>query len=117
MTAFNVVSALIPYLKSRCDCEVWSYALDKKHDEFVTIERTGGSAQIGKDAPNLAIQCWAKSEHDAYALALTLREAALMAPEHIDQICRAEVGSIYSFPDPDGAYRRYQVDVYLVTRL
>lgn len=115
--SFNVVSALVPYLKNTCGVPVSALVPANRPTEFITIERTGGTAQLGKDAPNLAIQCWAQSELNAYTLALAVREAMLTSWQKIDQICRIEIGSIYSFPDPDSAQRRYQVDAYLVTRL
>lgn len=114
--AFNVIAALVPYLKQKCGVPVSALVPAKRPDEFITIERTGGSYSLGKDSPNLAIQCWAQSELDAYTLALAVREAVLISWQHIDQVCKVEVGSTYSFADPDSGQSRYQVDVYLVTR-
>lgn len=114
--SFNVVAALIAYLDERCGVPCSARVPADRPTEFITVERTGGGASLGKDEPNLAIQCWAASELDAYTLALAAREAVIACREHVDQVCSARVGTIYAFPDPDSGHRRYQVDAYLVTR-
>lgn len=113
---FNVLATLIPYLKAKCGVPVSALVPEKRPPEFITVERTGGNFSLGKDEPNLAIQCWAQSEANAYTLALMVREVMLHAWQDIDQICKVDFGGTYSFPDPDSGQRRYQVDVYLVTR-
>lgn len=84
--------------------------------EFVTVERTGGGYSVGRDEPALAVQCWAATEHAAYTLALLAREAILALPEAVAPVCRAQVTSIYRFPDPDSRAERYQLDAHLVCR-
>lgn len=114
--AFDVIAALVTYLSEKAGVKCFTYPPAKRPDEFITIERTGGAYTLGKDEPNLAIQCWSNSETGAYTLALTLREVLRMSREYIDQICKVEIGTIYNFPDPDSKMWRYQIDVYLVTR-
>lgn len=116
MTAFDVMGALCAYLPGKLGVPCSSTVPDPRPDEFVTVERTGGGYSLGKDEPNLAVQCWAETEGAAYTLALAAREALRMSREHIAQVCGVEIGSIYSFPDPDSGAWRYQIDVYMVTR-
>lgn len=114
--AFNVLDALIDYLPKKLGVPCYSN-VPKKHDaEFVTIERTGGGYGLGKDEPNLAVQCWSTTEALSYTLALAAREALRLSCDYVDQICKVEVANIYNFPDPDSDMWRYQIDVYLITR-
>lgn len=114
--SFDVISALCSWLPGRVGAPCSSTVPASPPDEFVTVERTGGAYSLGRDEPNLAVQCWAADEAEAYVLALAAREALLLCWQEIPEVCRAEVGSIYSFPDPDTRRWRYQLDVYLVTR-
>lgn len=114
--AFDVIAALCSYLPQKTGVPCYSNVPKTRPDEFLTIERTGGGYELGKDEPNLAIQCWSTTESMAYTLALAVREAVRLSREYVDQICRVEIGSIYNFPDPDSKMWRYQVNVYLVTR-
>lgn len=116
MTAFDVLAALCVYLPEKLGVPCSSVVPEERPAEFVTLERTGGGYTLGKDSPNLAVQCWASDEGAAYSLALAAREALLMSREHVDSVCSVAIGSIYSFPDPDSGLWRYQIDVYLVTR-
>lgn len=85
-------------------------------DEFITVERTGGSAEYGLDHPQLAIQCWAKTFGRCAKLAQMLREDALAGGLNSHKgIYRVDVGSTYSFPDPDSGSPRYQMSLTLTT--
>lgn len=113
---FNVIAALVPYLKDKLGVPVSANVPGSRPAEFVTIERTGGDYGLCRDAPNLAVQCWAETEYNAYTLALAAAEALRMSREHIEQVCKVDVTSVYSFPDTSSGHRRYQVDVTFYTR-
>lgn len=114
--SFNVLKSVREELESRlgvpCRVEVPS----ERPAQFTTVERTGGDYSRGVDRPNLAVQCWAGSMAEAYALALAAREVLINLPETVSSVCGTTVESIYDFPDPDSDMRRYQLNVYLVTR-
>ena len=117
MSCFDVVaavrSALAGALGVPCYCEV----PEGRPQRFTSVERTGGATYLYKDEPNLAVQLWAESDADAYALAMAARAALLDLWQLSPQVCRVVVGGTYRFPDPDSRAARYQIDVYLVTRL
>lgn len=85
-------------------------------DEFITVERTGGSASVALDHPQLAVQCWAKTFGRCAKLAQMLRNDAMAGGllSH-EGIYRVDVGSTYSFPDPDSDTPRYQLTLTLTT--
>lgn len=114
--AFDIMAALCPYLRGVLGVPVSTAVPADRPTEFCTIERTGGSYELGKDSPNLAVQVWSDTEHGAYTLALVARDALRDSWQSIDEVCRVELGSIYHFPDPDSRSERYQLDVYMTTR-
>lgn len=67
-------------------------------DEFVTVERTGGSVASKVDHPVFAVQAWAPTDARAEALALAIREAALLSQPP---------AGIHSFTSVEGPYRFY----------
>ena len=115
--SFDVLSALTSWLPEKVGVPCSTEVPDPRPAEFVTVERTGGPSSLGKDEPYLAVQAWAATDADAYALALAARDAvALMAWQEIPQVCSARVAGLYRFPDPESRQARYQLDAYLVTR-
>lgn len=115
--SYDVLADLCDYLSGALGVPCSTAVPTARPAEFVTLERTGGGSIIGRDSPNLAVQCWSSNgETAAYTLALAAREAILSSWEAIGSVCRAEVGSIYRFPDPDSRTDRYQLDASLVTR-
>lgn len=113
---FDVIGTACEVLGSKLGVPASSEVPRERPRAFCTVERTGGGASTGRDEPNLAVQLWGESDQSAYSLALAAREVVLALPRLVPQVCRAEVGSVYSFPDPDLRMRRYQIDAYLVTR-
>ena len=114
---YDVIADMCRYLHERLDVSVSATVPEKHPIEFITIERVSGGASLGEDSPGLAIQTWSTTEQKAYELALTVRMLLLDLWEALPQITRVEVASIYNFPDPDTRKPRYQLDVYLGTRL
>lgn len=114
--SFNVLKELRTVLEARCGVPCRVEVPSVRPDQFITIERTGGSCSRGVDRPNLAVQCWAESMAEAYALALMCREVLIDLPESVPQVCKSDVTTVYDFPDPDSDMRRFQLSVELVTR-
>lgn len=115
--SYDVLADLTRYLSAKLGIPVSTQVPKNTPDEFVTIERTGGTAGVGYDNPNLAVQVWSTTDAKAYTLALAVRVVLLECWQELTQITRVEIGSIYGFPDPDSRKARYQIDVYLGTRL
>lgn len=113
---FDVLASTRSLLESALGVPCSTQVPRERPPEFVTIERTGGGYSVGRDAPMMAVQAWAGTEAEAYALALMAREALLSMREEVPEVCSCRVGSIYAFPDPDSMMRRYQIDFYAVTR-
>ena len=116
--SFDVIAALRTWLSSATGVGVYAAPPEERPDEFITIERTGGGAERGRDLPSLAVQAWAPTEAEAYALALEVRDLFIWnATMEVASISGSEVGDIYLFPDGESRTSRYQVDVDLVTGL
>lgn len=113
---FDIIAATCAALEKALGVPSSSVVPADRPKSFTTVERTGGGYSLGRDAPNLAVQCWAESETEAYTLALMAREALLNMRETCSNVCSSSVGSIYSFPDPDSRASRYQLDFEAVTR-
>lgn len=116
--SYDAVAALCAWLQDETGLSTTAIVPQERPDEFITVERTGGQASMGVDEPNLAVQAWSSTYEGAYQLALEVRDLVVWhAVEGMPNVCKAEVGSIYSFPDPDSRQPRYQLDLYLTTRL
>lgn len=113
----DVIGVLIPYLSETLGCEIFAEVPKSYPERFVTLERTGGSAEVYGliDRPTLAMQCWAKTNHEAFTLASAVDAAMMQAPWHITNLMSAERNSLYNFPDPDSRMSRYQGIYELVT--
>lgn len=114
--SFDVIAATCAALKKGLGVPASSVVPKNRPKRFATVERTGGGFSLGKDAPSLAVQVWAETEAEAYALALMAREVLLNMRETCPSVCSCRVGGIYSFYDPDSGSPRYQLDLYAVTR-
>ena len=114
--SFDVIAATCAALKKGLGIPASSTVPKIRPRRFATVERTGGGYALGKDSPNLAVQVWAETEAEAYALALMAREILLNLRETCQSVCSCSVGGIYSFFDPESRTPRYQLDVYAVTR-
>ena len=114
--SFDVIAATCAALKKGLGVPASSIVPKDRPRRFATVERTGGGSSLGKDSPNLAVQVWAETEAEAYALALMAREVLLNMRETCQSVCSCSVGGIYSFFDPESRTPRYQLDFYAVTR-
>lgn len=114
---FDIEECLKNWLAEKTGCPCFADVPSDRPEQFITIERTGGEASLGKDEPLLAVQTWAPTRADASALALRTRNALVLQACEILQILKCNVTSIYNFPDPDSRQARYQLDVELITRL
>ena len=114
--SFDVIAATCAALKKGLGIPASSTVPKIRPRRFATVERTGGGYALGKDSPNLAVQVWAETEAEAYALALMAREILLNLRETCQSVCSCSVGGIYSFFDPESRTPRYQLDFYAVTR-
>ncbi|MBW3081968.1 hypothetical protein [Bifidobacterium phasiani] len=85
-------------------------------NEFITVERTGGSRGEFNDTAMLAVQVWAGRRSRASDLADKL---ARMLPRFDDhpQVSSCVVTSIYNFPEPDPPHSaRYQLSVQVTAK-
>lgn len=114
--SFNAIEQTRLVLQKHTGVSVSASVPEKRPKEFITIERTGGGFEHGKDEVNLAIQCWAESTAKVYELALVARLVLVNLRELVSEVCSSRVESIYNFPDPDSRAARMQLDVYLITR-
>lgn len=113
---FNVLAYLLGAFPAPTGAPAYLFPPEHRPAKFITVERTGGESGLGRDMPSLAVQCWADTEADAYALAIDVKNFLIDLPIKTDDVYKVDVTSIYSFPDPDSDKRRYQVSAQLVTR-
>lgn len=113
---FDILSALPEKLGAALGVPCSTVVPHERPDRFVTVERTGGPSDPGRDNPYLAVQTWARTEPEAYTLALIAREWLTWCWEAIPEVCSVSVEGTMRFPDPDSRYERYQINVYMVTR-
>ena len=114
---YDVLSELTKYISQKLNVLASTRVSAREPKEFVTVRRTGGSATIGWDTANLAVQAWSTTDAAAYKLALAIRLLLLECWQELDKVIKVEIQSIYDFPDPDSKKYRYQLDVYVTTRL
>lgn len=116
--SYDVLADLCRWLSDRLGVPVSTTVPAARPPEFATVERTGGGAAPYGDSPNLAVQTWSESEAGAHTLALAARDAlVLLAWQELSLVVSCEVAGVYRFPDPGSRVERYQLDVYLKTRL
>lgn len=113
---YDVISDMVTALSAKLGVPCSSTVPAARPARYITVERTGGGMSLGRDEPSLAVQAWAATEADAYALALCAVEVIDSLWELLPSVCSARAGGVYRFPDPDSRMERYQVDAYLVTR-
>ena len=107
MGVFSVTEAMVAWLESMG----YEASMDVPADmpgEFVTVERTGGSANSMVDHPIMAVQCWATTGADAEAIAneARLRLLTEQPPAGIHSV-RPNAGP-YKHNDPDTRRPRWQ---------
>jgi len=89
----------------------------KTGDEFVTVERTGGTVVDMVDHPSMAIQTWAETEARAEEMAIAIRDSLLLeglpyGVHHVD----VNSGP-YPFWDDSTGKPRYQIALDCVSYL
>ena len=107
----NIEAAIIAHLKSKGFNAVANVP-EKRPDEFVTVERTGG----GKDAldrPTVAVQAWSTTKYKASELMLAV-DAAMLDLTSVDEVTKITRNTLYNFPDVSGQ-PRYQAVYNIVT--
>lgn len=113
----DVVEALRPYLAGAVGCPVYAKVPRERPERFVTLQRTGGPADVYGliDRPTLAVQSWAQSDYEASCLAAAVDAAMHQAPDHVRNLMSCERNTLHDFPDPDSRLPRYQGLYELVT--
>lgn len=113
----DAIEALRPYLADAVGVPVYAEVPRERPVQFVTIERTGGDAELfgAIDRPILAVQSWAESNREASRLAASVDEAMLHAPWYVQNLMSCERNTLLSYPDPDSRTSRYQGLYELVT--
>ena len=105
----NIEQTAIKYLEEKLDVPVFADVPKKRPDEFVTVERAGGSlANVVIDHASIVIQSWAKTRHDASELAISVDLAmhCFVDEKGVSNVERN--AGPYNFPDPDNTQARYQ---------
>ena len=92
---------------------VSSHPPAERPNRFVTVERTGGSQDALTDTPNLAVQCWARSEVEAAWMAELVANIVFPRVYELPDVGKFTVGSVYSYP-LDETQPRYQLTVSAV---
>ena len=109
----NIETALIEYLKE-CGFDAYANVPVERPEEFVTVERTGGSHDaVAIDRPVVAIQCWASSRLDASILSYNVNSAMLRCDA--EGVMKVSCNSLYNFPDGESGMSRYQAVYDIVT--
>ena len=107
---------LIQWLSSQPelkDIPVSSQPPAERPHRFITVERTGGSQDALTDRPNLAVQCWARSEVEAAWMAELVANIVFPRVYELPDVAKFTVGSVYSYP-LDETQPRYQLTVSAV---
>lgn len=87
-------------------------------DEFVTVERTGGSVADMVDHPAIAVQCWAPTDEAAERMANVLRTQLVAGTVRPSGVTRIAVNSgPYRFYDEYTRCPRYQIALDVTCQL
>lgn len=117
MSAFNLEAALVEWLAERLDCPVSQLVPADRPSRFVTLQRTGGSMEIGLDHPVVAVDAWGESPYEASELALQVRDLIIHQAVEIPEVRHVEVGSgPYLSPDSDSGQPAYRTTFNLTTQ-
>ena len=109
----NVEQEIVDYLKSK-GLDVYADVPKPRPREFVTVERTGGSADsVSIDRPTVAIQAWAKSRYEASTLMYQVDGDMRDIAVGTNGIMKCTRNSLSNWPDEDQP--RYQAVYDLVT--
>lgn len=98
---------VVHYLDAELSVPVAGAVPANPPDKFVTVERTGGSANNKIRTATLAVQAWAKTIDEAANLCAEVTYA-MEAIATKDEISRCELNSSYNFTDTTTKHCRYQ---------
>lgn len=83
---------------------------DRRPEEFVSFERTGGPMDdIVTDRAMFSVRCWSPTQKGARAVARAARDAIDGAADADPDVFGASVTSVYSDRDPDSGSPRVTV--------
>lgn len=85
---------------------------DPRPDEFVSVERTGGTGDRFVKGATLAVQSWAATRRRAAEIAALVEVAVPSIAEEPNVFSAVAQGS-YRWPDTDSGQARYQTVVEL----
>lgn len=107
----NVEQIVIEHLSSH-GFKALADVPDPRHDEFVTVERTGGTADYGRiDRPTISVQAWSTSRYEASELMLAV-DSCMNSITEDARVAKCKRNSMYNYPDENQA--RYQAVYDLV---
>lgn len=114
---FDVVECLVSWFPAKAGAPAFAAVPAPRPFAFITVERTGGAAALGRDEPTVAVDCYADSPAAARRMALTVsRSAVALLWQDVREVCACSVNSMYDNPDPDSRQSRWTVLLDLVTR-
>ena len=104
----NAEQEVIAFLSGLVDgVRAYGVAPPERPQKFVTVERTGGTAERFMDHAQIADQVWAATRTETSQLAITLR--AHCYDLALKPWCAGVyLGGLYNFPDPASGHARYQ---------
>lgn len=107
--AYDITEAAVAWLRS-LGMHACTHPAKSMPDEFLTVERTGGSVEDMVDHPVLAIQAWARSEERAMAILYEIRSMLLKGDSRPRGVHHVAVESgPYPFWDEDTRCPRCQL--------
>lgn len=108
----NVEAAVIEYL-NKCGFKAFADVPNPRPEEFVTVERTGGSSDSQRiDRPTIAVQAWSKTRYSASEL-MSKVDSCMDGLTGDSRIAKCKRNSLSNFPSDSLA--RYQAVYDLVT--
>lgn len=110
----DIEGLLISWLQKAVGVAACGDVPEDRPDEFLTVERTGGSRSYGIDTATVAVQCWSTSRAAACELAHRV-DAALPSLIGEGGVFGVERDSLYNFPDEEGGTARYQIVATVTT--
>lgn len=117
MPVYSVTQAVMEWLASNGHTAYHMAIPDDAPGQFVTVERTGGYVADKVDHPSVAIQCWAATDADAEALAITIRNLIEVGTRP-EGVWHMGINSgPYPFYDESTRCPRYQLYVDMVCQL
>ncbi|MFT8592429.1 MAG: hypothetical protein ABF747_02290 [Bifidobacterium sp.] len=89
---------------------------DERPQQFITVERVGGSDGLLFATPLLSVQVWDSSRWNASDAATRLVKPSLLNLVEHDEIGAVDLLSIINNPDPESKQSRYQLSIQVSVR-